>query len=159
MTSASQGMCPPFSVNTNPTCHSTTISKPSGRSCSNIKIAFSSGSRSNNSGSHSICDLGHAGGIGEGHLCKPKFSTMLYYSLDPQFAAFVFSLYARHERPSTLALFPDSLGCPTHTPAPSADLLSYAHAVGLQLLALGEHYACLFTQRKYKLISFLFWNL
>ena len=148
MSSGSQGMCPPLSFKTN-------SSSNRSRNCSNIQIAFSSTANSN-SRRTTCSSLGHAvGAAGGGSSNSNKITTMLYYSLDPQFAAFVYSLYARHERPSLTALFPDALGCPDHATTTSADLLSYAHAVSLQLLALGEHYACLFTQCKYSSLYIL----
>lgn len=71
---------------------------------------------------------------------------MIHYTLEPQFNALVFSVSARHER---FTLLPDPFVCCAHGPPPIAtDLLAYLHTVGVQLAALGDHYACLLTQGK-----------
>lgn len=71
---------------------------------------------------------------------------MIHYTLEPQFNALIFSVSARHER---FTLLPDPFVCCSHgPPALATDLLAYLHTVGVQLAALGDHYACLLTQGK-----------
>lgn len=73
-------------------------------------------------------------------------AAMLYYTLDPQFGALLYSVASRYER---LALLPDALACCAYAgpPAPT-EVLAYAHALGIQLYTLGENYACFLTQGK-----------
>lgn len=71
-------------------------------------------------------------------------SDMIYYSLDPQFATLLFSVYSRNER-TGFSIIPDTFNFSTSIPS-SSSVLAYAQTVGLQLIALGEHYANFFSQ-------------
>lgn len=71
-------------------------------------------------------------------------STMIYYTLDPQFGALLFSLYSRNER---VSLFADPFAsCSFPAAAAGPDVLSHAQSTLLQLLQLGQHYACFLSQ-------------
>ena len=79
--------------------------------------------------------------------CSEGLQKMIYYSLDPQFATLLFSVYARSERIG-LSLMPDAF-CFTASGVSSSSLISYAQSVGLQLIALGDYYSNLFAQGSY----------
>ncbi|XP_066982045.1 uncharacterized protein [Macrobrachium rosenbergii] len=106
-------------------------------------------------GLQAACGLGGGGGevlgIASPGITSPA-AAMLYYSLDPQFSALIFSLYGRHER---FTLIPDALACYAHGAPQTSDILAYAHTFGLQLYALGDHYACLLTQVRAGSVIFL----
>lgn len=70
-------------------------------------------------------------------------AAMLYYSVDPQFGALLFSLHARSERCS---VFGDPFATCSFPPTPGTDLVGYAHSTLVQLLELGQHYACFLSQ-------------
>lgn len=86
----------------------------------------------------------------KGPFLKKTVSTtpsvaMIYYSLDPQFATLLFSVYSRNERLG-FSILPDVFCTAAGSSFPSGSLLSYAHTVGLQLIALGEQYANFLSQ-------------
>lgn len=68
---------------------------------------------------------------------------MIYYSADPQFGALLFSLSARNERSS---LFGDPFATCIYPPSGNVDLVAYAHSTIVQLLELGQQYACFLSQ-------------
>ncbi|XP_047739860.1 uncharacterized protein LOC108678441 isoform X3 [Hyalella azteca] len=70
-------------------------------------------------------------------------AAMIYYTLDPQFGALLFSLYSRNERCS---LFVDPFASCSFPPATGTDLLTQAQSALLQLLEIGQHYACFLSQ-------------
>nr|XP_027208076.1 uncharacterized protein LOC113801847 [Penaeus vannamei] len=94
-----------------------------------------------------------AGGGREGSRSGGGVAAMLYYTLDPQFGALLYSVASRYER---LALLPDALACCAYAgpPAPT-EVLAYAHALGIQLYTLGENYACFLTQVRAGSVIFL----
>ncbi|XP_047500123.1 uncharacterized protein LOC125046403 isoform X5 [Penaeus chinensis] len=94
-----------------------------------------------------------AGGGREGGRSRGGVAAMLYYTLDPQFGALLYSVASRYER---FALLPDSLACCAYAgpPAPT-EVLAYAHALGIQLYTLGENYACFLTQVRAGSVIFL----
>ncbi|XP_071512736.1 uncharacterized protein [Panulirus ornatus] len=79
-------------------------------------------------------------------------AVMLYYSLDPQFSALIFSVCARHERYS---LLPDLLTFYPHPHLTPSDLLPYVHTLGVQVATLADHYECLLTQVRAGSVIFL----
>ncbi|XP_042862984.1 uncharacterized protein LOC122247622 isoform X3 [Penaeus japonicus] len=94
-----------------------------------------------------------AGGGREGRGSRGGVAAMLYYTLDPQFGALLYSVASRYER---LALLPDALACCAYAgpPAPT-EVLAYAHALGIQLYTFGENYACFLTQVRAGSVIFL----
>ncbi|CAL4079103.1 unnamed protein product, partial [Meganyctiphanes norvegica] len=84
-----------------------------------------------------------------------RVCTMLYYSVDPQFGALLFSVCgSRYERYA--GVFPDLLACPVHGPPQNLDIaLTYAQAIGLQLYTIGEQYSCLLQQVRAGSVIFL----
>ncbi|XP_069945000.1 uncharacterized protein [Cherax quadricarinatus] len=91
------------------------------------------------------------GGVG-GSVWYPDIAAMLYYTLEPQFSALIFSVCSRHERYS---LLPDLLACYPYGHPIASDVLPYAHSLGVQVNTLGDHYACFLTQVRAGSVIFL----
>ncbi|XP_042216421.1 uncharacterized protein LOC121862318 isoform X3 [Homarus americanus] len=92
------------------------------------------------------------GGVGGVGVRSPSVAAMLYYSVDPQFSALIFSVCGRHER---FTLFPDAFACYAHGHPGATDVLAYVHTMGVQLATLGDHYACFLTQVRAGSVIFL----
>ncbi|XP_076045085.1 uncharacterized protein LOC143027610 isoform X2 [Oratosquilla oratoria] len=79
-------------------------------------------------------------------------AAMLHYTLDPHFSALLFNVCSRHER---AALLPDIFSTCADPGHLEADLLAYAHGLGLQLCSIGHHYACLLSSVRAGSVIFL----
>ena len=80
-----------------------------------------------------------------------KGSAMIYYSVDPQFGALLLSLYARNDRAGSLFSgdpFATSYG--SFSSSLGSDLVSYTHSTLLQILEIGQQYACFLSQGESK---------
>nr|XP_045610164.1 uncharacterized protein LOC123765545 isoform X4 [Procambarus clarkii] len=83
---------------------------------------------------------------------SPAVAAMIYYSLDPQFNALIFSVCGRHER---YTLLPDALACYPYGHPVASDVLAYVHTLGVHVATLGDHYACFLTQVRAGSVIFL----